>query len=282
MTMPSATPRRGLLYSLGRWRWLHQMVQGLGIYSAANWVLKHLPRTRRLAHSGARLRIHSVAGLALAEEMLDGGAYACLARIGPVATFIDLGCNAGWFPCLLREHGSATPVGLLIDADPAMVEEARWHMTANAIDARCLWGAVGAASRGTVATTTFHVNPANTASSLAPFTSDHPFPVKGRVRTIAVPALTVADEWRRLFGDRVIDVMKVDVEGAEFAFLRQEGPFITAAVRYVICEWHAWHGSVADLRVIIEPLGFVLVEVGQEDVNGGVALFRNTHYVPDG
>lgn len=278
--MPPAPSRRGLLYRLGRWRGLHRAIHGLGIYGMANWSLRRLPRTRRLPRSGARLRIRSVAGLALAEELLDGGAYDCLARIGPVTTFVDLGCNAGWFPCLLREHGSAAPVGLLIDADPAMVEEARWHMAANAIDARCLWGAIGAAAGEPGATTAFHVNPADTSSSLAPFTADHPFPVKGRVRTIEVPALTVASEWRRLFDGRGIDVLKVDVEGAEFDFLREEGPFIAAIVRHVICEWHAWHGSLAELRAVVEPLGFTLVEVSQEDVNGGVALFRNARAVP--
>jgi FkbM family methyltransferase len=280
--MSTSQPRRGLLYTFGRWRWLHRLVHGLGIYAAANLLLRHLPRTRRLPHSGAVLRIRSVAGLALAEELLEGDAYGCLARIGPVTTFVDLGCNAGWFPCLLREHGAAAPVGLLIDADPAMVEEARWHMAANAIDAQGLCGAVGAVDAERGVATSFHVNPANTASSLTPFNADHPFPVKGRVRTIEVPALTVAEEWRRLFGGRGIDVMKVDIEGAEFSFVRQEGPFLADTVRHMICEWHAWHGSLATLRAAVERLGFVLVDVGQEDANGGVALFRNTHDVPAG
>lgn len=274
--MQTRTPRGGLLYTLGRWRWFHRLVHRLGIYAAANWWLRHRPQKRRLARGGSVVRIRSVAGLALAEEMLEGGAYACLARLGPLRTFIDLGCNAGWFPCLLREHGCEQPVGLLIDADPAMVEEARWHMAANALDARCICGAVGAAD-SPCGTTVFHVNPANTSSSLDPFTSDHPFPVKGRVRTIEVPVLRVGEEWRRLFAGEPVDVLKVDIEGAEFDLFRQEGQFVAQAVRHVICEWHAWRGSLESLRAGLASLGFALIEVCQQDTHGGVALFRNTH-----
>ena len=278
--MQTRTPRGGLLYTLGRWRWFHRLVHWLGVYAAANWWLRHRPRTRRLPRGASVVRIRSVAGLALAEEMLDGGAYDCLARIGPVRTFIDLGCNAGWFPCLLREHGCERPVGLLIDADPAMVEEARWHMAANAIDARCVCGAVGAAADNPGGTTAFHVNPANTSSSLAPFTSEHPFPVKGRVCTIDVPVVCVAEEWRRLFATGTVDVLKVDIEGAEFDLFRQEGQFVARAVRHVICEWHSWRGSLEELRAGLASIDFALIEVCQQDAHGGVALFRNSRDLP--
>jgi len=263
--------RGGILHRLGRMRWVHHAARWLGAYALANAVLRAFPARRTLPNSGCRIRIRSVAGLALAEEMLAGQAYAVLKQLGPVQTFVDLGSNAGWFPCLLREYGCGPhPVGLLVDADPAMVDESRWHVAANGIDAECLWGAVGVAADGT---TTFHVNPANTSSSLTPFGADHPFPVKGRVRTIAVPAVHVADAWRRRYGDRPVDVLKVDVEGAEFDFFRLEGNFVAASVRAVICEWHAWHGSLDDLTALVEPLGFRLLEVGQQDAHGGVAAF---------
>jgi FkbM family methyltransferase len=266
--------RRGILHWLGRMRWTHHAARWLGAYTLANALLQAFPMRRTLPHSGCRVRIRSVAGLALAEEMLAGQAYAVLKKLGTVQTFIDLGSNTGWFPCLLREYGcSPHPVGLLIDADPAMVEESRWHMAANCIDAECLCGAVGVAAASDDGTTRFHVNPANTSSSLTPFGADHPFPVKGRVRTISVQTVQVADAWRQRHGDLPVSVLKVDVEGAEFDFFRFEGDFVAATVRAIVCEWHAWHGSLDDLTALVEPLGFRLLEVGQQDAHGGVATF---------
>jgi FkbM family methyltransferase len=273
---PSPPPRRGLLHAIGQMPWVHHAVHWLGIYALANHLLRIFPVTRTLPRSRCRARIRSVAGLALAEEMLAGDAYAGLAKIGPVTTFIDLGCNAGWFPCMLREYGAAThPVGLLVDADPAMVKEAGWHMNANGIQGECLWGIVGATDSSDGGTAAFHINPANTSSSMTPFGPDHPYPVKGRVQTIAVPAMTIGVEWRNRFDNRPVDVMKVDIEGAEFAFLKLEGPFLAESVRHIICEWHAWHGSLDEVQGILEPLGCALVEVCEQDDKGGVAIFRN-------
>lgn len=266
--------RRGILHRLGRMRWIHHAAYWMGAYAMANTMLRAFPMRRTLPLSHSRVRIRSVAGLALAEEMLSGQAYATLKSLGPVRTFVDLGSNAGWFPCLLREYGCAqAPEGLLVDADPAMVDESRWHMAANGIAADCLWGAVGVSGAAAGGVTTFHVNPANTASALTPFGADHPFPVKGRVKTIAVPALCVAETWRRRFGDRVVDVLKVDVEGAEFEFFRLESAFVSTSVRAIICEWHAWHGSLDDLTALLAPLGFTVLNVGQQDEHGGVATF---------
>ena len=273
-TAESDRSRRGILHRLGRMRWTHYAAHWLGAYALANSLLQAFPRRRTLPRSGCSVRVRSVAGLALAEEMLAGQAYSVLKKFGAVQTFIDLGSNTGWFPCLLREYGcSPSPRGLLIDADPAMVEESRWHMAENGIDAECLWGAVGVAAGSGDGTTRFHVNPANTSSSLKPFGADHPFPVKGRVLTISVPTIQIADAWRQRHGDRPVDVLKVDVEGAEFDLFRLEADFVATKVRAVVCEWHAWHGSLDDLTAIVEPLGFRLLEVGQQDAHGGVAAF---------
>lgn len=272
-------PRRGFLHALGQMPWVHHAVHWLGIYALVNNVLRIIPDTQTLPASRCRVRIRSVAGLALAEEMLAGNAYAGLSKIGPVTTFIDLGCNVGWFPCMLLEYKAAThPVGLLVDADPEMVKEAGWHMTANGIQGERLWGVVGATDSTDGGTAAFHINPANTSSSMTPFGPDHPYPVKGRVQTIAVPVIAIGVEWRKRFADRPVDVMKVDVEGAEFDFLKSEGPFLAESVRHIICEWHAWHGSLNDVTGILAPLGFVLVEVCEQDDKGGVAIFRNCRF----
>jgi FkbM family methyltransferase len=248
-----------------------------GIYTVANAVMRRYPRMRRLPSTGFVIRIGTVTGLALAEEMLDRDSYAGLKPFGPFTSFIDIGCNVGWFPCVLLEYGCCrNPVGLLIDADPKMVTEAAWHMKTNGIQGECLWGAVGVTAPPSGGTTTFHINPANTSSSLTPFGPDHPYPVKGRVQTIAVPALDAGAEWRKRFADRIVDVLKLDVEGAEFGFLRAEGSFLASSVRHLICEWHAWHGDLDDITGIVEPLGFTLVEICEQDDKGGVVIFRNS------
>jgi FkbM family methyltransferase len=267
--------RGGMFHSLGRLRVLHWLIGWLGIYALCNaWLVRH-PVMRRLPVSGKTIRIGSMASFALAEEMFGNSCYEAALRGTPPRTLIDLGCNVGWFPCLLAEIDPETHVeGILVDADPSLGDSVRWHLEENGFGGcSFLHGAVGCPD--SQQEITFHLNPSNTQSSLLAFGEDHPFPLKGQVREITVPCLRIGEEWSRRFGDRPVDLMKIDVEGAEMSFLRSELPFLRRSVRTLLIEWHAWHCSLKDIVTLLEGEGIIPVRVLEQDALGGVAEFRN-------
>jgi FkbM family methyltransferase len=267
--------RGGIFHLLGRFRILHWLIGCLGIYELLNRLLSHYPVMRRLPVSGKKIRISSMASFALAEEMFINSCYKSSLQSDPVHTLVDLGCNVGWFPCLLSEIAPKSRFeGILIDADPYLGESVNWHLQKNGFDGCAfLHGAVGCPEEQKEIT--FHVNPSNTQSSISAFGEDHPFPVKGQVREITVPCLRIAEEWSRRFGNRPIDLMKVDVEGAEMGFLRSELPFLHRNVKKLLIEWHAWHCTLDDVVALLQPDGIILTKVLEQDSLGGVAEFRN-------
>jgi SAM-dependent methyltransferase len=192
-----AVRRRGLIYALARFDWIHRLIALSGAYQLANMFLKNYPIYRRRP-LGSYYRLKSVSSFALAEEMMSFHGCYQRALLGyQVETFVDLGCNTGWFPILLKEaNGGGTLAGVLIDADPAMVEETRWHLKKNGLtQCTVLCGVVGCPEDGREVT--FYVNPANTQSSTKPITPEHPFPLKGKLQEVRVPSLRVAQEWMK-------------------------------------------------------------------------------------
>ena len=251
------------------------MVAVSGVYKLANLVLGKFPITKTLGESTIKVRIDTVAGFALAEEMLGQSGYLAALEGFQIKTFVDLGCNVGWFPCLLSAmQGDRSILGLMVDGDPKMVESSRWHLDKNSLkNCEVLHGAAGC-NEG-LSEVTFHINPSNTQSSLRAFGDEHPFPVKGKVRDVTVPCIGVASEWRKRHGNGVIDCLKIDIEGAELDFLRAEMEFIAKQVRRIVCEWHEWHVSLDEITRHLEANGFRLHSIVEEDEKGGVVVFDN-------
>jgi len=266
--------RGGVFHRFGKIRLLHQIVAKLGFYALANRLLKIMPVIRRRAVSRMRIRLESVASFVLFEEMFEQASYRRVIDEIKPCTFIDLGCNVGWFPCLIAECGSRTlPIGLMVDADPRSVERTSWLLEENRLaGCKLLWGAVGMkGSKEGV----FYMNPSDTQSSLKEFGANHPFPVKGSVKKVQVPILDIGKEWIEVHGSRRVDLLKVDIEGAEGDFLRQEVDFLASLVETIVLEWHKWHITLEDIRGILCPLGFVEISILEEDELGGVVIFSN-------
>jgi FkbM family methyltransferase len=265
--------RKGFIYSLARIKAIHSLVRILGVYRAFNFLLRCFPIVRRFPRHNTVIRINSVSGLALAEEIFKTQAYREATAGFALRTFADLGCNVGWFPCyLLEATGEKGLSGLLIDGDPEMVAQARWHLEKNGLaGCHALCGVVGCATES--AETDFFVNPANTQSSARAFGENHPFPVKGQVKQIKVPALSLARTWTAQFGATPIDLLKIDIEGMELEFLKAEMGFIQSAVKRIVCEWHSWHVSFEELDQFIEAHGFRMQVICEQDDKGGVAIY---------
>lgn len=270
-------PKRfGFFYSIGKCKLLHAFMGKSGLYDLTNRFLKKYPIVKKLAEKEIVLKIESIAGFVLFEEMFRGSGYRdILEKIHP-RTFIDLGCNTGWFPCLLlQRHPSVSIMGLMIDADPDCIKSANWHIKINGLTScRSLWGVIGCPSD--CIEKVFYINPSNTQSSLLPFEKNHPFPIKGKVKELRVPAISVANEWIATYGNKTVDILKIDIEGAELDFLRTEISFISERVHWVVLEWHKWHVSLSEIRNIMTNSKFTEICITEEDEFGGVVVYFNT------
>jgi len=84
---------------------------------------------RRLKGSDFRYRLTSLDQLSIENELFQRQSYLPALRGRAVETFIDLGCNSGWFALWLSlAQPNPRRLGLLIDAHPRMVAEAVWHL----------------------------------------------------------------------------------------------------------------------------------------------------------
>jgi FkbM family methyltransferase len=214
--------------------------------------------------------------LSTASGLFALGEYAFVLRGGAAETVIDLGCNVGWFTLWLAANGLVpNPRGLLIDADPRMVAEAKWHMERNGLSG-CIvaHGAVGLPPSQT--STTFHIHPSSSASSLKAYQPGRQLPVKGTIVDITVPAISVAVVWQENFGQATVDLMKVDVEGAELEFVVNESTFLQQGVRRLVIEWHKWCVSRQELDTQLASIGFELRETFDETELAGLALYENS------
>ena len=233
--------RRRLTWTrLGRYIWLHRLLAAVHVYPVTERILRKRPLHRRLRPSGVAYRITSLDQLGIEAEMFVEETYLPALQGGSIETVIDLGCNAGWFALwLANADPGRSHVGLLVDAHPRMVSEARWHLAHNSLlDCTVVHGAVGLPL--TEAVTTFHLHPSSSASSVLTYKPGKQLPVKGAIVDVTVPAISVGSTWRRMFDDRRVDLLKIDIEGLELELLVHEGVFLQKRVGGVVMGWHKW------------------------------------------
>jgi FkbM family methyltransferase len=264
-----------LVIRLGRHRWLHSVVAALPIYLLADLMLRRFPIQKRLSPGELVYRITSLDQLSLHSGLFVMNEYAPAVDGCRIATFIDLGCNAGWFTLWLTAHLQEAPTaGLLIDAHPLMASEASWHVERNHLpNCAVVHGAAGLPP--TQSTTRFHLHPSRSASSVVSYQPGKQFPAKGKIVDVAVPAVSVSDEWRRRFGDVMVDLVKIDIEGLELDFAIYESAFLSERVKRIVLEWHKWCVTLSQLDAQLASIGFERRGVYNEDDLVGLAIYEN-------
>lgn len=170
---------------------------------------------------------------------------ALLAMMPLPIRWIDLGCHAGHFTLLLATRQRAPWSALLVDADSRVAPAVRALIEANHFDAaavRFLHAAIGESGSDVA----FAENAYMTSEATA-----------GATHTV-----------RRLPPEEMLaafpppyDLVKLDIEGAEFVFFKA-CETVMRQTRRVLFEWHSWHpggGGKAQLIAMAEQLGFRLV-----------------------
>lgn len=257
-----------------RSRPLRMLLNALHTREIAGAVLRRWPIRRTLPNSALVYRATTLDNLVVAREIFAKGEYDALAQFGDIRSFIDLGSNCGYFTLYAASLGSpATIRGLAVDAHPGMVEAARWHVEHNGLaHVHPVWGLVGvAAAVGEQARFFVNVDAAGSSQfDRAPEgnVTENPW------HEIAAPVLSLSDEWQRRFGDLPCDVLKVDIEGSEDAFLHAEAPFLSR-VGVLAIEMHKWIVDVNALEAFLDTHGFDRHAVLRSDDAIHVALYVN-------
>lgn len=264
---------RQLISKLSRSALLRRLVRLLRLHKLGNRWLRRFPLVKRLPGSGVIYRATRLESIPLAVEMFEkGNLYNASKLPAAFTTFADLGCNVGYFTCWLAHLARGRKLrGLMLDANPDAVQEARWHARANGWDEVFgLHGIVG--ESGKDGTVDFFLYESNICS-----TSQMPdlvaMGLQGAWTKIQVPCVSLEENWRRHFGDSRCQLLKIDIEGSELSFLEAEQPFLDR-VDAILLEWHKWRVQLPDVQELLARHGFALVEIFEEDRNMGTCLLE--------
>jgi len=159
--------------------------------------------------------------------------------------------------------------GLMVDANFDAVEDARWHVATNHLsNIKVLEGIVGADQKNDRAS--FYVHTSNVCSTTQPVEGDARD--KSTWTKIEAPCVKVEENWVKFFGDIPCELLKIDIEGSEMDFFRNEAVFLNR-VQTILLEWHKWRVSLAELQTYLGEKGFTLKSILHEDAGLGTAIF---------
>jgi FkbM family methyltransferase len=226
--------------------------------------------------SGIRVPIGSRDQISRFEEVFLVKSYTELLDQIPIpATVCDLGCNAGYFPLAIEEYkkmkGVTIPTRYVcVDANAACLKIAQRSLEKNlpAENWRVVRGCVGNPGEEM----RFHVSKADAHSSVI---AKYSF-----ARTVKMKALDLQALFQESFPDG-IDLLKVDVEGAESYLVNSWGPTLSRFCRWIMFEYHPFCGLTArEFTDRLGELGFVPASF-LPDVNGEqIGLFSRAVKTP--
>lgn len=232
------------------------------------WRLFPWTRTRFSLPSGVSFPIRNRQEIRLFQEVILSESYPRLLDALPhPSTLLDLGCNSGYFTLLVehrrRKRFPQQPPAraLLVDANPDCMARCRESLALNHL-ADCatpLAGLIG--PRGQEVD--FYVSKADAHSSL--------FHAYCPRKTVRLAALDM-DEMVRCHFPSGIDLVKVDIEGAE-KYLLRDWRSALAGAKAIILEWHQFALEWEAARGALEGLGFRAQTVIQENDHQSTALF---------
>jgi FkbM family methyltransferase len=257
---------------LERSRWAQAVARRIRAREWINAALARMPLRRQLPGSSVKYLVENFETLAVERAYFGNPVYVQIFGANPPATFIDLGCNAGIFPCLLAHlAGGRAPRGLCVDANVAQVELARKTVTLNGwSEVHVRHGLVGQGSSGN---SDFFLHPTSLGSSRFAYT-DSESGLTPEWKRVTVPSIEIAETWTRLFGPELrCACLKIDIEGSEKEFLQREAAFL-GRVDTILLEWHIWTTTRTEIAGFLERAGFRLDRVIEDQPRHGVLFFR--------
>ena len=183
---------------------------------------------------------------------------------------LDIGANNGGFALLLRFEGISVEKFVGVEFNPSTFERLKRNIEANFEEPYELINAAVCGEPRTVFAT-----PENTG------TSDSIYAEKKSRDGVKVPGMTLDQIISENFGDDIIDICKMDVEGSEFEVFSNKSARRLVQVRHLILEIHHSQETPREpLIEIIEGFGFEELNIDNErrDDLHYVHLFRNLSF----
>jgi FkbM family methyltransferase len=185
-------------------------------------------------------------------------------------TICDLGCNCGFFSLYLEEmrrelySNLNIPKVLMLDANPIYVDDVNRSIVANNLEDYFFvkHGLVG--PRDTAQQFSISKSPAR-SSTLMQYAAEK----KLTLASINLDAIS------QTFFPNGMDLLKIDIEGAEKYFFLDWGNFLKKA-KYIIIEYHEFSVSYNEVESALKYLNFNLIRHNSDKDNTGcgTALFK--------
>jgi FkbM family methyltransferase len=187
---------------------------------------------------------------------------------GP-ANVLDLGANNGGFPLLLKTSGIVLKKVVSVEFNPRTFVRLHFNLLRNLT---CETIPVNAALSGENSTLNVRVGKGSVSDNIYEQQTESGNAVE------KIEGITLDNFYETYFGSEVIDICKIDVEGAEFdVFLRPNHSHLRDC-RYLIMEIHERNGRTAgEILPVISELGFVR-QPNDADADPTVHFFKNSRF----
>lgn len=186
---------------------------------------------------------------------------------GPL-NLLDIGGSNGGFPLLFAANGFDLQKVVSVELNPRTHTRLHFNLHRN-LDCEVI--VINAAVCGESRTIKLRLGPGGVSDSILAETE----PDNGR--EYEIQGMTFDDLYSTYFDQKLVDVCKIDVEGAEFEILLSPDHRSLAKCRYLMIEIHEGDGRKAmEILPILEGLSFEMTP-HERGADPSVYLFRNTN-----
>lgn len=187
---------------------------------------------------------------------------------GP-ANVLDLGANNGGFPLLFATSGIKLNRVVSVEFNPQTFVRLHFNLTRN-LD--CEVVPVNAALCGSARSVEVTLGRGSVSDSIYAGTSNE----EGERYTIQ--GLTLDHFCAEYFSGQVIDVCKIDVEGAEFEVFLEPNHNLISTCRYLIMEIHEHNGRAKEQIIPALEAKGLLLQKPEAGADPSVHFFKNSQF----
>jgi FkbM family methyltransferase len=229
----------------------------------------------RLVFPGERVSVYRFRGLEILVDR-DGGdingtreilatdmysQFLSLMDLPETINVLDLGAQSGGFPLLLRALGKKLRSVCCVELNPNTFSRLKFNLDRNFPETRRVALNLGVCDSS--ATLTVALGAGGTSDNIYDLAAD-------KTATQTIQGTTFDDVYKSAFPDEMVDICKIDIEGAEFDVFRGHHWQMAARCRYILIEIH--HNRERDRRVVIDSL----VDKGFTEIGG--ELKKDDHH----
>lgn len=230
-----------------------------------------------------QLNIYRLGGVVFIEDRTAGDAngarhllvsdmyrrFVCALDLPPSITLVDLGASNGGFPLLLKSMGFKIGRIIAVEMNPATFKRMRFNVELNFdCDLTLLNAAIG----DQIGSVELSVGQGSTGDSIFRKNCD-----SASVRVVQMVTLDA------IVGDHEIDLLKMDIEGAEYLVCRSQTGAAFARCKYVLAEIHASYGDPLEVVRYFVDQGLEPLQSGEgggkASPGDGVYCFVNPRLV---